>query len=264
MKIKQAAAETGLTEKAIRLYEQQGLISPPSREVAGRRFREYDAGTMARLGQIAALRRAGFTLEQIRALYAGRLDQVLPAYLEAQRQEIALRQQILAALEGQAPADVAELAALLAAPARCRPLPEPECSFAAGDPLPPLPRTGVWLWHGPLPWRLQGGQLALALLLREQPMTWPALCAACRERQPGLPPEALRRRLQRLQRRGVVREQGGLYTAQCGALSRYDSIYTADQLLDWVGLTQNTLAGRAFFTSAPPMSTSSSAGSYGR
>lgn len=264
MRIKQAAAATGLTEKAIRLYEQQGLIEPPSREIAGRRFRDYDDAAVTRLGQIATLRRAGFTMEEIRALYDGQAERILPGYLEEQRRQIEKSRQILQALEGRTPRDAAELAAWLAGPVGQRPLPEPECRFAANDALPPLPRGGVWLWRGFLPWRLHGGRLALALLLREKPMTWPALSAACRERLPDQPPERLLHLLRQLQRRGVVREQDGVYTAQCDALSRYDSIYTADQLLDWIGLTQNTLGGRAYFTSAPPMSASSSAGSYGR
>ncbi len=65
MKIKQAAARCGLTEKAIRLYEEKGLISPPMTEVNGRMFRDYDEETVARLQTISVLRRAFFSMEQI-------------------------------------------------------------------------------------------------------------------------------------------------------------------------------------------------------
>ena len=65
MKIKQAAAQCGLTEKAIRLYEEKGLISPPMTEINGRMFRDYDEETVSRLQTISALRRAFFSLEQI-------------------------------------------------------------------------------------------------------------------------------------------------------------------------------------------------------
>lgn len=65
MKIKQAAAKCGLTEKAIRLYEEKGLISPPMTEINGRMFRDYDEETVRRLQTVAALRRVFFSLEQI-------------------------------------------------------------------------------------------------------------------------------------------------------------------------------------------------------
>ena len=65
MKIKQAAARCGLTEKAIRLYEEKGLIYPPMTEINGRMFRDYDEETVSRLQTISALRRAFFSIEQI-------------------------------------------------------------------------------------------------------------------------------------------------------------------------------------------------------
>ena len=65
MQIKEAAAKCGLTEKAIRLYEEKGLITPTYTEKNGRSFRDYDDDTAARLQTIAALRRAFFSLEQI-------------------------------------------------------------------------------------------------------------------------------------------------------------------------------------------------------
>ena len=65
MQIKQAAAKCGLTEKAIRLYEEKGLISPPMTEINGRMFRNYDEETVSRLQTISALRRAFFSIDQI-------------------------------------------------------------------------------------------------------------------------------------------------------------------------------------------------------
>ena len=38
MKIKEAAEKLGLTEKAIRLYEDKGLIAPPITEINGRKY----------------------------------------------------------------------------------------------------------------------------------------------------------------------------------------------------------------------------------
>ena len=65
MQIKQAAAKCGLTEKAIRLYEEKGLITPTYTEKNGRSFRDYNDETVTRLQTISALRRAFFSIEQI-------------------------------------------------------------------------------------------------------------------------------------------------------------------------------------------------------
>ncbi len=64
MKIKETARETGLTEKAIRLYEEKGLIVPETTLVAGM-FRNYPPETVEELRRIAILRRSGFSLQQI-------------------------------------------------------------------------------------------------------------------------------------------------------------------------------------------------------
>lgn len=65
MKIKQAAQYCGLTEKAIRLYESRGLISPVTQEQNGRTFREYDEACLRELMTVGILRRAEFSMEQI-------------------------------------------------------------------------------------------------------------------------------------------------------------------------------------------------------
>lgn len=86
MQIKQAAATCGLTEKAIRLYEEKGLISPKITDKNGRAFRDYDEETVSRLQTIAALRRAFFSIEQIAAI----LDtpENIPAVFASYRAEI--------------------------------------------------------------------------------------------------------------------------------------------------------------------------------
>jgi len=70
MQIKQAAEKCRLTEKAIRLYEEKGLITPDITEVNGRKFRDYSDDTIAELETIAALRRAFFSIEKIAELKA--------------------------------------------------------------------------------------------------------------------------------------------------------------------------------------------------
>ena len=86
MQIKQAAARCGLTEKAIRLYEEKGLITPTYTEKNGRQFRDYDEETVARLQTIAALRKSFFSIEQIAAV----LDtpENIPAVFASYRAEL--------------------------------------------------------------------------------------------------------------------------------------------------------------------------------
>lgn len=67
----------GLSIKALRLYEQRGLVTPSRTEAD---WRVYGPDQIARLHQIAALKRLGLPLAKIGALLGGRkesLDQVL-------------------------------------------------------------------------------------------------------------------------------------------------------------------------------------------
>ena len=86
MKIKEAAALCGLTEKAIRLYEEKGLISPTMTEKNGRMFRDYDGETVTRLQTIAILRKSFFSLDQIAQI----LDhpETIPTVFSAYRAEL--------------------------------------------------------------------------------------------------------------------------------------------------------------------------------
>ena len=86
MQIKEAAALCGLTEKAIRLYEEKGLISPPYTEINGRKFRDYDEETVETLKTIAGLRQSFFSLEQIAAMQNTPED--IPAIFSEYRDEL--------------------------------------------------------------------------------------------------------------------------------------------------------------------------------
>ena len=93
MKIKETARETGLTEKAIRLYEEKGLIVPETTLVAGRMFRNYPPETVEELRRIAILRRSGFSLQQIGRIQQGQENdfaQVLEEYRTALLKEVEL------------------------------------------------------------------------------------------------------------------------------------------------------------------------------
>lgn len=76
----QAAAQLGVSAKTLRIYERHGLVAP-GRSAAG--WRLYDAATMARAAEVAALRRLGLGLAQIATAMAGEPG-VLDAALAAQ------------------------------------------------------------------------------------------------------------------------------------------------------------------------------------
>jgi DNA-binding transcriptional MerR regulator len=72
----QAAKQLGVSAKALRLYEQHGLIEP-IRSAAG--WRSYGSAAMARGGQITALRALGLSLAQVGRVLRGDADGLEPA-----------------------------------------------------------------------------------------------------------------------------------------------------------------------------------------
>jgi DNA-binding transcriptional MerR regulator len=64
--IGEVAARSGVSRKALRLYEAAGILPTPSRSAA--RYRLYGQETLALLGFVAQARRLGFTLKEIRQI----------------------------------------------------------------------------------------------------------------------------------------------------------------------------------------------------
>ena len=65
MKIGQLAEATGITVRALRHYDEIGLLRPSERTEAG--YRLYSHGDVQRLCRIRALRRLGLGLDEVRA-----------------------------------------------------------------------------------------------------------------------------------------------------------------------------------------------------
>ncbi|MBR5219397.1 MAG: MerR family transcriptional regulator [Clostridia bacterium] len=121
MKIKQAAAKCGLTEKAIRLYEEKGLISPLMTEINGRMFRDYDEETVSRLQTISALRRAFFSIDQIAEIldHPENIPAVFASYRDELHNNYTALKPLLEHAEEINPADLssaAEVSAAMTAP----------------------------------------------------------------------------------------------------------------------------------------------------
>ena len=66
MNISDVAKKTGLTSKAIRFYEEKGLVTPPLRSENG--YRSYPDDAVLALRIIATGQKAGFSLDELRAL----------------------------------------------------------------------------------------------------------------------------------------------------------------------------------------------------
>lgn len=87
----EAASRLGISPKALRLYEQRGLVKPVRSEAG---WRAYGPAEMVRLGEIVALRSLGLSLTQIQRLLRGDgagLEPVLGAHqavLEAELRRI--------------------------------------------------------------------------------------------------------------------------------------------------------------------------------
>jgi DNA-binding transcriptional MerR regulator len=134
----EAARQLGVSAKALRLYEQRGLIAPV-RTAAG--WRAYGPDEMARGAEIAALRELGLSLSQVARVLQGNSESLEPA-LAAHQAALETRVHLLVdavdkvrrlradVTGGRAPA-ASELARLL----------KPAASFSVAFDLP-------WPWGG--------------------------------------------------------------------------------------------------------------------
>jgi MerR family transcriptional regulator, copper efflux regulator len=70
MRIGELAEQAGISTKAIRYYEQIGILTPPARTPSG--YRSYDPSALGRLGFVRAAQAVGLTLGEIRQIIAFR------------------------------------------------------------------------------------------------------------------------------------------------------------------------------------------------
>ncbi|MBE6785519.1 MAG: MerR family transcriptional regulator [Ruminococcaceae bacterium] len=105
MKMKDVIAETGLTDRAIRLYIENGLVSPSCREsYTGRRNIDFTEEDIEELSNIAILRKAGFSIGEIKEL---RVDEqscrrVLDEFMKKTSERIKSDKEVLQKLEAVA------------------------------------------------------------------------------------------------------------------------------------------------------------------
>ncbi|RRN61820.1 MerR family transcriptional regulator [Caulobacter sp. 602-1] len=119
----EAARHLGISTKALRLYEERGLLHP-TRSATG--WRAYGPDQIRRAAEIVALRSLGFSLKQVERVVSGVADGLEPALgalqtrLESEFDQLSQRLEKISALrralaQGRVPA-VLDLAGLTAAP----------------------------------------------------------------------------------------------------------------------------------------------------
>lgn len=122
MRIGELAEQAGISTKAIRYYEQIGILTPPARTASG--YRTYDEVALGRLGFVRAAQAVGFTLGEIRQIIAFRDDGQAPCapvsdLLQRHAADLDARIRELQALRGEL-AQLAERATTLD-PEQCPP-----------------------------------------------------------------------------------------------------------------------------------------------
>ena len=85
MRISEAAQAVGCTRRAIKYYEEQGLLPVVDREENG--YRDYSDEDIRILHEIQAYRKLGISIDDIRRLLKGGGQDVLDAVLLRKRQE---------------------------------------------------------------------------------------------------------------------------------------------------------------------------------
>ena len=141
MKMREVCSRTGLTDRTVRYWTEQGLLSPRREEQNGRLYFQFTEEDVAALEKIALLRQAGFSIGQIGDMQrdpaaiapaVGELRQVL----EKQRAEAEEAAQVLVSA-ADCP-DLEALVSLLGEKREFFPLPEPR--FDRFDLLSPEER----------------------------------------------------------------------------------------------------------------------------
>ena len=116
---------------------------------------------------------------------------------------------------------------------------------------------GIWVRNKIIPYYLKGAKLALAMLLKEKPMSATQIATVISEKGRSCDRKELEKMLASLERMGVITLSDGVYSCSSEKLETCRISYSEEQLMDLIGMTQNTVNGKAFYSATPPMSVSS-------
>lgn len=101
MKIKEVVEKTGLTDRAIRLYINEGLAAPNIAEsYSGRKSIDFSDADVERLKNIATLRKAGFSIADIKCIADKKeIKEVIEKYIGETESEIGYKTEIVEKLK---------------------------------------------------------------------------------------------------------------------------------------------------------------------
>jgi len=102
MKIKEVIEKTKLTDRAIRLYIDNGLVSPGIEEnYSGRKNIDFSENDVERLNQIALLRKAGFSISDIKTMISDdeRIEELVTKFIEETDEEIKSKTEVVEKLK---------------------------------------------------------------------------------------------------------------------------------------------------------------------
>lgn len=128
MKLKEVCEKTGLSRKTIRLYEEKELFCPQKEQRNGREFREYSEEDVQTLLVIASLRKAWFTMDEIRRMQSdpAEIREILPQYkawLLAQKSQLEGLLSAAAEIDPETVSSIGDLSARMEPETKNLPLP---------------------------------------------------------------------------------------------------------------------------------------------
>ena len=137
MKIKRVCEITGLTERTIRFYIERGLIQPSASEMNGRVYHEYSTEDIAKIEQIAILRKVGFSITEISEMETEpqKIDKILDLHRVALAKDAKALSEKIDALrdaQGRHFTDIGELCRTIQAAASKLELPSSDVSLDFG------------------------------------------------------------------------------------------------------------------------------------
>ena len=157
MKLKEVCESTGLSRKTIRLYEEKGLLVPQMEHRNGRDYREYTQADVEALREIATLRRAWFTMDEIARMQQNpeTIGEIFPQYLQWLEKQKTTLEFLLKAAKNVDPSKIQSVSELSEKmrEAETMPLPaadiEPKSQYL--DALEQRPEKVEPEWKEPLP-----------------------------------------------------------------------------------------------------------------
>ncbi len=165
MKLKEVCESTGLSRKTIRLYEEKGLLVPQMEHRNGRDYREYTQTDVEVLREIATLRRAWFTMDEIARMQQNpeSIGEIFPQYLQWLEKQKTTLESLLKAAKDVDPTKIQSVSELSEKMREAEAMPLPaadiEPRFQYLDALEQRPEKVEPEWKEPLPGGMEDSRI---------------------------------------------------------------------------------------------------------